>query len=96
MSAELPVLVGIDGSRDGLIALGWAASYATLRQAPLHAVYVLDDQAQLPTSTPPTGPDDGSEVLEDALQELERIGFTAASLEVRHGHPAKILLPVVC
>ena len=47
MSAELPVLVGIDGSRDGLIALGWAASYATLRQAPLHAVYVLDDQPQL-------------------------------------------------
>ncbi|WP_405067588.1 universal stress protein [Kribbella sp. NBC_01510] len=92
MSAEQPVLVGIDGSRDGLIALGWAAAYATLRQARLHAVYVLDDQPQLPTSTRPTGPDDGSEVLEDALQELERIGFTTGSLEVRHGHPAKILL----
>ena len=92
MAAEPPVLVGIDGSRDGLIALDWAASYATLRHAPLHAVYVLDDQRQLPTSTPPTGPDDGSEVLDDALQELERIGFTTASLEVRHGHPAKVLL----
>lgn len=92
MSAEPPVLVGIDGSRDGLIALGWAASYATLRHASLHAVYVLDEQRQLPSGPPPTGPDDGSEVLEDALQELERIGFTAASLEVRHGHPAKVLL----
>jgi nucleotide-binding universal stress UspA family protein len=92
MAAEPPVLVGIDGSRDGLIALDWAASYATLRHAPLHAVYVLDDQRQLPAGTTPTGPDDGSEVLDDALHELERIGFTAASLEVRHGHPAKVLL----
>jgi nucleotide-binding universal stress UspA family protein len=92
MSAQLPVLVGIDGSRDGLIALRWAASYATLRHAPLHAVYVLDEQRELPVSAPENGPDDGSEVLEDALQELERIGFTTASLEVRHGHPAKVLL----
>ncbi|MEV0804711.1 universal stress protein [Kribbella sp. NPDC050281] len=92
MSAGLPVLVGIDGSLDGLIALGWAASYATLRRAPLHAVYVLDEQRQLPASTPPTGPDDGSEVLADALEELERLRFTAASLEVRHGHPTKVLL----
>ena len=92
MSTELPVLVGIDGSRDGLIALTWAASYATLHQAPLHAVYVVDDDRQFPAGAPPTGPDDGSEVLDDALHELERIGFTTASLEVRHGHPAKVLL----
>ncbi|MEU4295273.1 universal stress protein [Kribbella sp. NPDC026596] len=92
MSAESPVLVGIDGSRDGLIALDWAASYATLRHASLHAVYIVDGRPQLPANAPPTGPDDGSEVLEDALQELERIGFAAASLEVRHGHPAKVLL----
>lgn len=92
MSTEMPVLVGIDGSLDGLIALGWAASYAVLRQAPLHAVYVVDDHREVPAGAPPTGPDDGSEVLQDALQELERIGFTTASLEVRHGHPAKVLL----
>ncbi|HET6987700.1 MAG TPA: universal stress protein, partial [Kribbella sp.] len=88
MSAEKPVLVGIDGSCDGLIALNWAASYATLRHAPLHAVYVLDDQRQPRVSTPPTGPDD---VLAEAFQELGLIGFTGASLEVRHGHPAKVL-----
>lgn len=91
MSAESPVLVGIDGSRDGLIALDWAASYATLQGAPLHAVHVVDDH-QTPTHAPTEEPDDGSEVLDDALQELERIGFTTASLELRHGHPADVLL----
>jgi len=92
MAAELPVLVGIDGSRGGLIALRWAASYATLHDAPLHAVYVLDDQQEVPISPPPSGADDGSEVLAGALEELEGIGFTSASLEVRHGHPAQMLL----
>ncbi|MGZ0153582.1 universal stress protein [Kribbella sp. WER1] len=92
MTNQLPVLVGIDGSRDGLIALTWAASYATLLKAPLHAVYVVDDQHQLPAGTPIDGVDDGSEVLDDALDELDRLGFTTASLEVRQGHPAQVLL----
>ncbi|HZX04657.1 universal stress protein [Kribbella sp.] len=91
MSTELPVLVGIDGSRDGLIALTWAVGYAAVLQAPLHAVYVVDND-NAPLGPPPTEPDDGSEVLGDALTELERIGFRAATLEVRHGHPARILL----
>ncbi|WP_432877310.1 universal stress protein [Kribbella sp. CA-245084] len=92
MSTELPVLVGIDGSRDGLIALTWAASYAALHGAPLHAVYVLDNDRPVPVGPPPTEPDDGTEVVDDALQELERIGFRDASLELRHGHPAQVLL----
>jgi nucleotide-binding universal stress UspA family protein len=100
MSTELPVLVGIDGSRDGLIALTWAASYARLHDAPLHAVHVVDDDRQSSVSTVYSsvnssvteGPDDGTEVIDDALQELERLGFRTASLEVRHGHPAKVLL----
>ncbi|GAA1599434.1 MULTISPECIES: universal stress protein [Kribbella] len=92
MTNELPVLVGIDGSRDGLIALTWAASYATLRKAPLHAVYVVDRQRELPAGVPSDKPDDGTEVLGDALDELDRLGFRNASLEVRHGHPAQILL----
>ncbi|HEY3560604.1 MAG TPA: universal stress protein [Kribbella sp.] len=95
MTLELPVLVGIDGSRDGLIALTWAAAYAAVQRAPLHAVYVLDDDRQLPAGGPPSkaeGPDDGTEVLDEALQELGRIGFHAASLEVRHGQPARVLL----
>ncbi|MER7246879.1 universal stress protein [Kribbella sp. NPDC000426] len=92
MSTQEPVLVGIDGSRDGLIALTWAASYATLHDAPLHAVHVIDDDRQLSTGSSSDGPDDGSEVIDDALHELERIGFRTASLEVRHGHPAQVLL----
>jgi nucleotide-binding universal stress UspA family protein len=92
MSTELPVLVGIDGSRDGLIALAWAASYAVLHGASLHAVYVMDDERPVPAGPLPTEPDDGTEVIDDALQELERIGFGSASLELRHGHPAQVLL----
>ncbi|MDX3005070.1 universal stress protein [Kribbella solani] len=91
-SAELPVLVGIDGSRDGLIALTWAAAYAAVQKAPLHAVYVVDDDRHVPAAAPPDGLDDGSEVLGDALDELTRLGFRAASLEVRRGHPAQLLL----
>ncbi|TCC16085.1 universal stress protein [Kribbella sindirgiensis] len=92
MTGGLPVLAGIDGSRDGLIALAWAAAYAVLRNAPLHAVHVVDDEQQPPTGAPLDGPDDGTEVLDDALQELDRIGFRDATLEVRHGHPAQVLL----
>ncbi len=92
MSAELPVLVGIDGSRDGLIALAWATAYAELHQAPLHAVYVLDNEREAGGSPPSTRSDDGTEVLGDALDELGRLGFRDASLEVRHGHPAQVLL----
>lgn len=92
MSTTLPVLVGIDGSRDGLIALTWATSFARLHGSPVHAVYVVDEAEQAPAGPPATLPDDGSEVLDDALQELHRLRFGAASLEVRHGHPAKVLL----
>ncbi|MGW1344457.1 universal stress protein [Kribbella sp. NPDC002412] len=91
MSAQSPVLVGIDGSQDGLIALPWAARFATLHHASLHAVYVLDDDSGLVAVAPPTGPDDGSEVLAAAARELDRIGFGNASLEVCHGHPGKVL-----
>ncbi|NIK59194.1 universal stress protein [Kribbella shirazensis] len=92
MTNELPVLVGIDGSRDGLVALTWAVAYAELHHAPLHVVHILDDRRQVDGTPPPTGVDDGSEVLDDALQELGRLGFHDVSLDVRHGHPAQVLL----
>ena len=84
MSSEAPVLVGIDGSRDGLIALTWAESYAALHKVRLHAMYLVDDHRE--------PPDDGREVLDDARATLDRLGFTAATFEVRHGHPAQVLL----
>lgn len=92
MSTELPVLVGIDGSRDGRIALTWAVTYAAVRNAPLHAVYILDDQGQFDDRSEADGADDGSEVLDDARNELNRLGAHAATLEVRHGRPAQVLL----
>ena len=91
MTKKLSVLVGIDGSRDGLIALTWAAAYAAVQQAPLRAVHVVDDR-QPHVGPPPDGPDDSSEVLDDALDELGRLGFRAGTVEVRHGHPAQVLL----
>src|SRR5690349_3336909 len=93
MSAQLarPVVVGVDGSRDGLVALTWAARFATARQAPLHGVHVVDESRH-PAVPPSDCPDDGAEVLDDAADELERIGFAGATLEVRHGHPATILV----
>lgn len=87
-----PVVVGLDGSRDGLIALTWAARFAAVRRAPLHGVHVVDDTRRPVGSAPGAGPDDGSEVLEDAADHLERIGLTGATFEVRHGHPATTLL----
>ncbi|WP_350275808.1 universal stress protein [Kribbella sp. HUAS MG21] len=92
MTNELPMLVGIDGSRDGLIALSWAAAYAELYHAPLHVVHVLDDSRDDVGRPPADGVDDGSEVLDDALVELGRRDFRDATLDVRHGHPAQVLL----
>lgn len=92
MTNELPVLVGIDGSRDGLIALTWAAAYAELYHAPLHVVHVLDSNRDVDGGPPAGGVDDGSEALDGALRELALRRFRDACLDVRHGHPARVLL----
>jgi nucleotide-binding universal stress UspA family protein len=88
---QQPAVVGVDGSRDGLIALTWAVRYATERHLPLRVVHVVDDDR--PTSGRVSAEyDDGTEVIEDAADELQRLGFTDAVLEVRHGKPALTLL----
>ncbi|MFI7063580.1 universal stress protein [Kribbella sp. NPDC050124] len=85
------LVVGIDGSRDGLTALAWAVRHAARRGLALCAVHVVDDDR--PSSdTPPVGYDDGSGEIEEAAAELDRLGFTDATAEVRHGHPASVLL----
>ncbi len=93
MSAQppAPVVVGIDGSRDGLIALAWAVRHAAERHLPLCAVHVVDDDRRA-AGVPVLEYDDGSDVIEEAAGELDRLGFTDATLEVRHGHPASTLL----
>jgi nucleotide-binding universal stress UspA family protein len=84
-----PVLVGVDGARDGLIALSWAVRYAALQDAAVHAVYVVDgDQPPDPNGEP----DDTSDVLARAAAELRRLGCANATVEVQHGRPAQVLL----
>ncbi len=86
-----PVVVGIDGSRDGLIALAWAVRHARERHVPLRTVHVVDDDRPA-SGVPAVEYDDGTEVIEEAAAELERLGFTDVTLEVRHGHPPSTLL----
>ncbi len=86
-----PVVVGIDGSRDGLIALAWAVRHARERHVPLRTVHVVDDDRPA-SGVPAVEYDDGTEVIEEAAAELERLGFTDVTLEVRRGHPPSTLL----
>ncbi|MEV2241207.1 universal stress protein [Micromonospora sp. NPDC049891] len=46
-----PVLVGVDGSTSGEIALGWALTCATRHQARLLAVWVVDSDGDVEEST---------------------------------------------
>jgi nucleotide-binding universal stress UspA family protein len=86
------IVVGIDGSRDGLLALDWAADLAARRGWAVRAIHVLDEARPTHPLPAASGPDDGTEVLDDAADELERLGFTDATLDLRLGHPAEILL----
>jgi nucleotide-binding universal stress UspA family protein len=94
MSAQLrpSVVVGIDGSRDGLIALDWAVRHAAVHRWPVRGVHVVDESRAVHSLLAATGQDDGTEILEDAADELARLGSEDAKLEVRHGNPAQVLL----
>ncbi|TWD81760.1 nucleotide-binding universal stress UspA family protein [Kribbella amoyensis] len=81
------VVVGLDGSADGLLALAWATDLARRRHWTVHGVHVVGTAAA-------AGFDDGQEVLEDAADELARLGCTDAVLELRTGQPAEVLLDV--
>ncbi len=97
-SARQVVVVGVDGSKDGLVALAWAAAYAADRHGRLRVVHVLDDRVAPEHLAPaiarmlPAG--DGTEVLEESVAELVRLGRddVAATFEIRHGHPGRTLL----
>jgi nucleotide-binding universal stress UspA family protein len=94
MSAQQrqPVIVGVDGSRDGLIALTWAVRFASNRQCPVRGVHVVDETRPVPPVSPAFDHDDGTDVLEDAADELARLGYDDARFEIRHGVPAQVLL----
>jgi nucleotide-binding universal stress UspA family protein len=90
--ARPSIVVGVDGSADGLLALDWAVDLASRRGWRVRVVHVVDDDLPAPGPTPTTRPDDGTDVLEDAADELSRLGCTEVTLEVRTGHPAEVLL----
>jgi nucleotide-binding universal stress UspA family protein len=94
------VVVGVDGSKDGLVALAWAAEYAGRRHWRLRVVHVLHDLTPAEHLAPamaqvlPAG--DGTDVLEETAAELVRLGRhgVPASFEIRHGHPGRTLLEI--
>jgi nucleotide-binding universal stress UspA family protein len=89
------VVVGVDGSKDGLIALDWAVDAAARRRWALRVVHVVDEEETTelaPAMVRMLVPDDGSEVIEDAAAELARLGAGTGRLELRHGYPADVLL----
>jgi nucleotide-binding universal stress UspA family protein len=86
------VVVGIDGSRDGLIALDWAVSHAARQHWPVHGIHVVDHSRRDHPLPAALEGEDGSEVLEDAAAELARLDYADAKLEIRHGNPAEVLL----
>jgi nucleotide-binding universal stress UspA family protein len=90
--AQPTIVVGIDGSHDGLLALRWATELAAKRDWLVRGVHVVPEE--LPAHPLVAAPDidDGTEVLEDAADELAKLGHSAATLEIRHGHPAHTLL----
>jgi nucleotide-binding universal stress UspA family protein len=93
---EQVVLVGVDGSRDGLIALDWAVDHAERQHCGVHVVHVVDDELAtqpVPPSEWSSSYDDGTEILHDAADEISRLGRAVDSrLEIRHGRPAATLL----
>ncbi|NEA37603.1 universal stress protein [Streptomyces sp. SID13031] len=89
--ARPSIVVGVDGSADGLLALDWAVDLAARRGWRVRAVHVTEELVVLGPS-PTTIPDDGTDVLEDAADELSRLGFTEATLEASTGHAAEVLL----
>ncbi|WP_432989329.1 universal stress protein [Dactylosporangium sp. CA-233914] len=72
-AASMPaasVVVGVDGSRDGVYALQWAAADAARRHRPLHLVYAGESPQHL---HPPVGLALPVSYQEDARQATERI-----------------------
>lgn len=105
---ELPLVVGVDGSRSSMDALEWAAETARLRGVPLRLVHVVRGHPDLPPVTDPdeandaAGADDRN-VLTDAMARAREhgpsVGLTgaividdAAQALIREGRHATALV----
>lgn len=86
------VVVGLDGSADGLLALDWASELAGRRGWIVRALHIVADQRPAQPLTTSPAPDDGTKVLDEAADELTRLGFDDAVFELGYGNPAQELL----
>ncbi|MFI6225128.1 universal stress protein [Nocardia salmonicida] len=92
-----PVVVGVDGSQQSLVALRWAAEYAAHRRAPLQIVYAID----VPVDYGPglVGPlfdaeqlrIHGESIVAAAAVAAEKIPGTAVSTAAVSGSPVAVL-----
>ena len=94
VEARPAVVVGLDGSPDGLLALDWAVTFAVARGWIVRALHVVDDDRPAQPLPAVAGRDDGMDVLDDAADELDRLGCPDAVLEIGYGNPAQALLKV--
>ena len=88
-----PVVVGVDGSEGSQRALRWAAEYARMSGAPLHAVMAWD----LPTNYGMPATYDDVDFTKEAEAKLEQtlaaVGdLGAVQQRVEQGHPAAVLV----
>ncbi|HUP73935.1 MAG TPA: universal stress protein [Acidimicrobiales bacterium] len=94
----MELIVGIDGSENSVAALRWAASYAALTGATIHAVTTWEFPVFADTSgmVAMPGPDffaDGAQsTLDGAIAQAELPADIDVAREVVEGHPARVLL----
>lgn len=95
MSANPPLVVGIDGSDGALVALDWAAAEAAANGWPLRLVYVYDEHALLPMTPPvPNGSKLGEKLFAEAMKRLDARGYAGldVSTAARRGAASWVLL----
>ena len=89
-----PVIVGIDGSDESTKALRWAADYAQMSRAPLHALIAWD----IPTSYGMPVIYDDVDLESEARTTLTQTvtdalgNSTSVTLRAEQGHPAAVLV----
>ena len=89
-----PVIVGVDGSDVSKKALRWAADYAQMSRAPLHALIAWDLPASYGMPAIYDDVDLESEARTTLAQTvIDALGdSTSVTLQAERGHPAAVLV----
>lgn len=87
-----PVVVGFDGSVDGLRALAWAARHATRNESPLRVVVARGDLYGVSAWADEWTRGLAEDWLVAAGKELSELEVDGAELVVRDGKPAEVLV----